>query len=104
LCHVTATLSPRCSPAAATLEPRCASLCIGAVTLKPRFASPVPRCDQCAASWLAKLLLMPQSHCHVLTTTFSYVVKRGTTWLQRVQTWNNVAETGQSMTKRELEI
>jgi hypothetical protein len=39
------------------------------------------------------IVLMLQSHCHVLAATFSHGAKRGRTWLQCEYTWNNVATT-----------
>jgi hypothetical protein len=114
-CHVPATLSPRCGPAAATLETRCASLCIGSrharatlclagatlclagATLLSVCSLVVSHSDKTQSARQAKLLLVPQSHCHVLTATLSYVAKR-------VITWNNVVTTRHSLTKRELEI
>jgi hypothetical protein len=47
---------------------------------------------------------MPQSQCHILIATCSYVAKRGRTWLQRKQTCNNVTKTRQTVTKRDLTI
>jgi hypothetical protein len=81
-----------------------ATLCLAAATLRSVCSLVVSRSYKTQSARLANPLLMPQSHCHVLAVTFIYVAKRGKTWLQRVQTWNNVVETGQSMTKRELEI
>jgi hypothetical protein len=109
--HAVASLQSRCSYAGDTLclvMHRCrharVTLCLAGATLRSMCSLVVLRSDTTHSARLAKLLLVPQSHCHVLTATLSDVAKRGTTRLQRVQTWNNVAETRQSVTKRELKI
>jgi hypothetical protein len=55
-------------------------------------------------SYFDLLLDIPQSQRHILAATVIYVAKRVRPLLQRTQTWDNVAKTGQNMTKRELDF